>query len=330
MKDDKIYYDREEDNVLDEDIGMSDEASMNDNDGTCPDCGSIDNIVVDGETICKACGMVIKNLSLNMNPEWRVFTPDERARRERTGSPSSPAIHDRGLSTEIGNITGKVSPEQRERIQRIQKWNKRTRVHSSKDRNLVQAMSELSKLSDKLHIPKATKDQAATIYRQALGKDLVRGRSISAIIAASLYAACRQHRIQRTLTAVSEHSPITKKDIARCYRLILKELNMKMPVPDASAKIPAIASKIGISGTAQQMAKLILKGAKEAGITAGKDPTGIAAAALYISCIRCGEHKTQRVIAKAAGVTEVTIRNRYKGLMTVLDQVDSLSKDSTP
>ena len=45
----------------------------------------------------------------------------------------------------------------------------------------------------------------------------------------------------------------------------------------------------------------------------------MAAAALYIASVLLGERKTQRDVAEVAGVTEVTIRNRYKELTEQLE-----------
>jgi len=197
---------------------------------------------------------------------------------------------------------------------RLRKWQIRSRVHSSVDRNLAQAMAELDRLTDKLYIPASIKEKAAIVYRRALDKGLVRGRSIAAITAAALYASCRMTQTPRTLKDVSVHSPIDKKDIARCYRLLLRELNLKMPIPGAEERIPKIAAKVGVGEKTQQTAIEILKKAENLKTTAGKDPMGLAAAALYIACVMNDEKRTQKMIADAAGVTEVTIRNRYKGL----------------
>jgi len=196
----------------------------------------------------------------------------------------------------------------------MRKWQIRSRVHSSEDRNLAQAMAELDRLSDKLHIPPSIKEYAALIYRKTLDKGLVRGRSISAIAAASLYAACRITQTPRTLREITKQSPIDKKDVARCYRLMLRELDLQMPKPDAQLRVPKIAAKIGIGENTQRKAVDILKRAEKMKTTAGKDPMGLAAAALYIACVLTDEKRTQKMIADAAGVTEVTIRNRYKGL----------------
>jgi len=292
----------------------------------CPECGST-NIVNDedtGEIICATCGLVLRDSIINEGPEWRAFTPGEKETRSRVGVPLSFAVHDKGLTTVIGRVGkdayGRNIPlNTKLQMLRLRKWQIRSRVHSSEDRNLAQAMAELDRLSDKLRIPPNIKERAAVIYRKALEQGLVRGRSISAIAAASLYAACRITQTPRTLREITRASTIDKKDIARCYRLMLKELNIQMPIPDAQLRIPKIAAKVGVGEKTQQKAVEILRRAGKLRTTAGKDPMGLAAAALYIACQMTDEKRTQKMIADAAGVTEVTIRNRYKGLKDVLD-----------
>jgi transcription initiation factor TFIIB len=292
----------------------------------CSECGG-SNIVHDnasGEIICGNCGLVITDSVINKGPEWRAFTQTEKESRSRVGIPLSFAVHDKGLTTMIGRVGrdayGKKLPlKTKLQMLRLRKWQIRSRVHSSVDRNLSQAMSELDRLTDKLHIPKSIKEKAAVIYRRALDKGLVRGRSISAIAAASLYAACRTSQTPRTLRELAVHSPIEKKDIARCYRLLLRELNLRMPIPKAQLRVPKIAAKVNVGEKTQQAAVEILREAERLKTTAGKDPMGLAAAALYIACVMNDEKRTQKSIADAAEVTEVTIRNRYKGLKEALD-----------
>ena len=293
---------------------------------SCPECGS-ENLIHDeesGEIICGNCGLVISESIINKGPEWRAFTQSEKESRSRVGVPLSFSVHDKGLTTVIGRVgrdaLGRKLPlKTKLQMLRLRKWQIRSRVHSSVDRNLAQAMAELDRLTDKLHIPPSIKERAAIIYRKALDKGLVRGRSIAAITAAALYAACRVTRTPRTLKEVSAHSPIDKKDIARCYRLLLRELSMKMPIPGAEERVPKIAARVGVGERTQQKAIEILRRAGELRTTAGKDPMGLAAAALYIACQINDEKRTQKMIADAAGVTEVTIRNRYKGLKESLE-----------
>ena len=290
-------------------------------DDVCPECGG-GNTVYDGgtgEVICGACGLVLHESTISLGPEWRDFTPGEEETRSRVGAPFSFAVHDNGLSTVIGAY-GRNNPlNTRLQMLRLRRWQVRSRVHSSTDRNLAQAMVDLDRLSNKLHLPLTIKEKAAIIYRKALNQGLVRGRSISAIIAASLYAACRMTQTQRTIREIARVSTIDKKDIARIYRLILRELSIQMPIPDAQLGVPKIAAKVGVSEKTQQKAVEILRRAAKLKITAGKDPMGLAAAALYTACQMMNEKRTQKMIADAAGVTEVTIRNRYRWLKDILE-----------
>ena len=182
----------------------------------------------------------------------------------------------------------------------------------------MSCIARLDGLADKLNVSDAVIEKAAYIYRKALDRGLVRGRSISALIAASLYAACRDTETPRTLKDVSAVSNVKKKDIARCYRLLLREMDLRMPVVDPAKCVSRIASKAGLTERTKRRALEILKKAEETRTSAGKDPMGLAAAALYVACVMENENKTQKDVAEAAGVTEVTIRNRYKGLKAAL------------
>ena len=287
----------------------------------CPECAS-KNLIHDydtGETICGACGLVLYEQTLDKGPEWRAFTQQEKASRSRVGGPSSYAIHDKGLSTTISQVDrdafGRKLPlATRLQMWRLRKWQIRSRVHSSSDRNLAQAMSELDRLSGKVSIPPPIKEKAAVVYRKALDKGLVRGRSIAAIAAASLYAACRGSGTPRTLSEIAEASLVDRKDVARCYRMLLQELDVHMPIAEPLMYVSKIAEKNGVSGKTQGTAIQILRDARRKRFAAGKDPMGMAAAALYIACLQNNEKITQKDIADAAGVTEVTVRNRYKVL----------------
>jgi len=287
----------------------------------CPECGSR-NLIHDydsGETVCGNCGLVLSEQMMDKGPEWRAFTQEEKESRSRVGIPTSYSVHDKGLSTAISRIDrdafGRKLPlSTRLQMWRLRKWQIRSRVHSSIDRNLAQAMAELDRLSDKVYVPSSVKEKAAVIYRKALDKGLVRGRSIAAIAAAALYAACRTSGTPRTLREISEASLVDKKDVARCYRLLLRELDIQMPIADPLTYISKIAERTGISGKTQGLAIDILREARKKRAAAGKDPMGLAAAALYIACLKNNEKKTQKEIAEAAGVTEVTVRNRYKTL----------------
>ncbi len=287
----------------------------------CPECGSR-HLVRDektGEIICQGCGLVIQDTILDKGPEWRAFTPEQRENRRRTGPRTSLSMYDKGISTAIFTkrdlYRSKLSSSERYRMLRLRRLNIRSKLHKSVERNLFQAMIVLNRLCEKLKIPRRLHESAAMIYRKALGKGLVRGRSIAAIAAASLYIALRRANIPRTLKEISDASSRRKKEVSRCYRLVLWELGYKTPIDDPVQYVSKIASNAGISQSAQTRALQLLHKARQMRVTVGKDPSGVAAAALYIACLELDEKVTQRELSEAANVTEVTIRNRYKGLL---------------
>ncbi len=216
----------------------------------CPECSS-NNLVHDydtGESICGDCGLVLYEQMLDKGPEWRAFTQEEHTSKSRVGMPTSYSIHDKGLSTTISQVDrdafGRKLPlSTRLQMWRLRKWQIRSRVHSSSDRNLAQAMAELERLSSKVNISPPIKEKAAVIYRKALDKALVRGRSINSIAAAALYAACRKSGSPRSLREIANASLVDKKDVARCYRMLLQELNFQMPISDPLTYVSKIAEK---------------------------------------------------------------------------------------
>ena len=286
----------------------------------CPRCGK-NTIITDmeiAELICGRCGYVISERLVDSGPEWRSFT-DDKTNKARTGAGASLTMHDYGLATVINPINrdsvGKPLPySMKKTLKRLRVWDSRSQVHDSVDRNMRHAFSELGKMKDKLALSDAVIEKAAYIYRKALDKKLVRGRSITAVIAASLYAACRNTETPRTLNDITAAINIKRKDLALSYRTLIKELDLKIPVVDSVQCVARIASEVGLSEKTKRYAVKILKKAKQNEISAGKDPMGMAASALYISTLRMGMNCSQRIIAQAAGVTEVTLRNRCKGL----------------
>ncbi|NOJ27751.1 MAG: transcription initiation factor IIB [Nitrososphaera sp.] len=272
-----------------------------------------------GEIICQNCGLVISDKTLEARPEWRAFNFQEVDDRARTGIPSSLARHDMGLSTIIGrtdkDASGRtIESSMRATMDRLRTWDFRTQAHSPTDRNLRQAFTELDRIKDKMMLSEAAVEKTAYIYRKAQERGLVRGRTISATLGAAVYIACRETGASRTLKDIAEISNVKRKDLARMYRLVVIELDLKIPQIDPMKCIARVASKANLTEKTKRLAIGIMQEVIKSGISAGKDPMGLAASVLYLACLETGENKTQTDIAEAAGVTEVTVRNRYKNL----------------
>lgn len=288
----------------------------------CPECGS-SKLMRDydaAEIVCMGCGCVIAEKLADSRPEWRAFDDEQKAKRARVGAPLTFTIHDKGLSTVIDwrdrRSTGKsLTPAQRLDLYKLRKWQRRVRVSDATERNLAVALSELSKLASALNLPRSILETASVIYRKAIKKKLIRGRSIHNVTAAAIYMSCRQCGVARTLDEIAVSSNLNKKDIGRSYRFMVRELGTFVPPSTSKDYAARFSNKLTISGKAEGIALKILEIAKRMKLTSGRGPTGIAAAATYIATVLTNERRTQREIAEIANVTEVTIRNRYKELL---------------
>ncbi len=292
----------------------------------CPECGST-FILRDysrAELVCRNCGFVIDDDLIDYAPEWRAFDSEQREKRSRVGAPMTYMIHDKGLSTMIDwknrDSYGKPIPTRnRAQIYRLRQWQRKIRISNASERNLMGALSSLGRMSSGLGLPRMVRETAAMIYRKAVLKKLIRGRSAEGITAASLYAACRQCNVPRTLDEISKAARMPKKEIGRNYRFIARELKLKLLPTLPQDYVSRSCSDLKLSSDVQAKTLEILKEAAKRELTSGRGPTGIAAAALYIATVLCGERRTQKNIAEFLGVTEVTIRNRYKELAEKLD-----------
>ena len=294
----------------------------------CPECGGI-NLFINkdkGEVICKDCGLVVEDKMVDFDQEWREFDSDEAEKKRRTGAPMTYTQYDQGLGTEVGQKADlyKLDAKDKNKFFRLRKW--QYRISTAIERNLKLALAELKRVSSYLKLPKSVEEEAARIYTLAVQRGLVRGRSMESVVAGSLYAACRRHDVPRTLDELSEASGIEKKEVGRTYRFVTRELGITILPSNPADYIARFASSLKLSAEAQSRAIEILESAQNAELTSGRGPTGIAAAALYVSALIYGEKRTQREVADVAGVTEVTIRNRYKELLDRLDLEKEIKK----
>lgn len=287
----------------------------------CPECGStsLERDAVRGELVCQKCGIVVEEGLIDQGPEWRAFDSEQQDKRARTGAPTTYTLHDKGLSTIIGwknkDSYGKSIPTRnRAQLYRLRKWQRRIRISNAAERNTAFALNELDRMSSAMGLPRKIRECAAMLYRHAVEKNLIRGRSIEGVAAAVLYAACRQCNVPRTLDEIATAARVERKEIGRTYRFISRELGLKLMPTTPVDYITRFVSELKLSPVVSEETKRILKLAADKELTSGRGPTGVAAAAVYIAAINKNERRTQREVADVAGVTEVTIRNRYKEL----------------
>jgi len=279
------------------------------------------NVITDsdsGEIVCSKCGMVISD-KIQENRESRTFFNAEQAKDMRmTGMPTSLASADMGLSTLISRSDKdaggyEIEPSMASTMHRLRTWDFRTQVGRS-HQNLRYAFRELDTLKDKLGLPDAIIEKTAYIYRKAQQRGMARGRSMSALLAAAIYVACRQIGVPKTLDDIAAISNTKRKSIAKCYRQIIFELDLKLPIVDNTKCIARVANRVSVSERTKYRAISLMNDVVKNGLSAGKDPMVLAATVVYASCIGTSEQKSQIDVANAADVTDVTIRNRFKDL----------------
>ena len=274
----------------------------------CPECGgSIMLIAEKGENVCSQCGLIIDERQVDFSHSGkRAYTNQERNNREQTGSPISILLPDMGLSTVIDKqkIT---NPD----LKRAAKWN--TRITWQK-RNLLIATTELKRISSNLNLPNHVKEQGMRLYIEAFKKKLLRGRSINAMVAACLYVASKQKGIPRTLQEILEEASVSPKDVRRSLSILMKEFNLKSQTTDPVALVPRYVTDLGLDSEIVALTSKILTTYISNFPISGKDPKGLCAGAIYIACKLKKIDLTQFEIANSVGITEVTLRSRYKEL----------------
>ena len=266
-----------------------------------------------GEEVCASCGIVARE-NLEIAAERRAFTLEEMDKRYRTGEPASLMMYDMGLSSFIDNknidANGKQIHSYGE-IDRLRRLNKITVSNNSKTKNLNKAMREIRRITEILGIGTPVAERAAYIYRKALEKGLIKGRSITGIVAATIYIACKDSGTPRSIHEIQEViGNADRKNIAYYYKFLLREMKIHVPLPVPSNSISRIADKARLSEKTVRKALEVLSIVGDNALLSGKNPVSLAAASLYLATIETGEYTTQLRIAIAADVSTVTVRKR--------------------
>ena len=301
----------------------------------CSICNNTQKLVIDsesGETICSNCGRVISEKTPVMERGWDVVISSEKAKNQnRTGIPASLSSHDMGLATIIGkddwDVSGnKMDVAMHSTMSRLRRWDFRTKVCTSTDRNLLYAFDVLAILKDKLVLSDAVIERSAYIYRKVQEIGFVRGRSIITVVAAAAYIACREMGITRTLDDISTSCYIRRKILSKTFRQLIIEFDFIVPMVDPVKCIVRVANKANLSEKTKRQAVSIMNDITatkdEILLSAGKDPMALTATVLYLSSLKTGENITQNNISNAAGVTAVTLRSRFRDLKKHLQLLD--------
>ena len=291
---------------------------------TCPECGGTVTGSDRDERVCLDCGLVVDDRVVDAGPEWRAFDAAERDEKSRVGAPMTNMLHDKGLSTTIGFDTtdaygNTLDSGKRRQLNRLRTWNRRSRTEGSQDRNLRHALGEIDRMASALGLPEPVRETASVIYRRALDADLLRGRSIEGMASAALYAAARLERLARSIEELTTVSRVESLEIERAYRYLDRELGLETPPAHPTEYVGRFASELDCAEATERLARDLIERAVEEGIHSGKSPVGIAASALYAAGRLSAADLTQAEVSAATNVSKVTIRNRYREVLSATE-----------
>jgi transcription initiation factor TFIIB len=277
-----------------------------------------------GEIVCGGCGLILVQNIADISYVSNSYTLEGFMKLARTGPATSLTMYDKGLSTVIGtnkDFSGNALPSKTKyEFNRLRTWDQR-----SKSRNtatLSKAFTLLNGMKTKLGIPDNVVENAAYIYRKTVNAKLTRGRTMASLISASLYAACRENNIPRTLDDIAAAGNVERRILSRDLRTIIKKLGLNLKQYDTASFISKISNNMNLKEKTKRDAFEILKRCEKEQITAGKHPVAQAAASLYISCIMNGEKISQKKFSVESGVSDVTIRNRVVLIKKTLKLVE--------
>lgn len=287
----------------------------------CPECGS-DHLVRDyarGELVCDTCGLVINENQIDEGPEWAAYNQEESDRLARTGAPRNYTSQAISLTTVIPftdrDSRGNPIPiKEREKFFRMRKLQKHSSHSKPGERSLPETLRALDRISSLIGLPRSLREEAGFICKKALERGLLRGRSIEALVAAAVYASCRMSGVPRTLDEVSQVAGIKKKVVGKAYGALMRELQLRIPPSRPGDYISRFCSELGLKADVQSEAYRILKEMEKLDGSLSLSPVGTSAAAIYLASLACNQRRPQRAIARVAGVSEVTLRNRFQYL----------------
>ncbi|KAL8569596.1 Transcription initiation factor IIB [Nucella lapillus] len=271
-----------------------------------------------GDMVCPECGLVVGDRVVDVGSEWRTFSNEKSTKdNSRVGAAENPLLEGGELSTMIAAGPGM---DCRDEFGKPMYRNRRTpmyrnrRTLNSSDRSLLNAFHEVNQMSDRLQLPKMIADRASTLFKQVHVGKALKGRSNDAIASACMYIACRQEGVPRTFKEICAVSKISKKEIGRVFKLILKNLETNVEVITTGDFMSRFCSNLGLPLSVQKAATHIARKAVEMDLVPGRSPISVAAAAIYMASQASEDKKSQREIGEIAGVAEVTIRQSYKSM----------------
>ena len=245
-----------------------------------------------------------------------------------------------------------INHQMAEQMNSMRRWHSRIRVASPKERRLLNVLSKINEICSAMSLSKTVMETAAMLYRNFETMSEAKGKSIICIAAASIYLACKRCSIVRSLEEIIKTEGIIEEDrstlklASKYYRMMVIEMGIftsqessgtdsaktnivstsnpssvtqSKPISVTLAIDQYISKLTNVAKIDTRIERLAIDLAHKTNsniIADGKAPNGLAAAYIYLAALLLGINLLQMDISSLAGVTEVTIRNRCKDILS--------------
>jgi transcription initiation factor TFIIB len=268
----------------------------------CPECRSANLIEHKDEqfAVCQDCGCVLSADTAKLTSKAKIRTDQPTLYRNHNPAKAASEIENTESSWE-------------QLVQVFEQW-KHVRIWDSTEKNMATALQYITRAAINLSLSNTALEKATLTYKNIIEKGLLKGRSMKAVCGTAIYIGCKESKTPITIRDIAHSTKASPRKIYHSYRSIIKHLNMPVQTTSVGNYASEIAARLQLSTRNKKAMEKILEALNSTNRFAGKAPTGIACAVIYISSLLIGEKRTQREIGEAARITEMTIRSRIREL----------------
>jgi transcription initiation factor TFIIB len=216
------------------------------------------------------------------------------------------------------------------------------RVGGTSHRTILDAFEDIQRKCDSIHLNRQVSETAKQLFKRVEMEKILRGKKTDAIVAACIYIACKIASVPRTFPEICALTKVSKKLIGQSYKEISnafglhKQFQANAAGEGGSGVTPTNAVDL-VSRFSNHLAldrptigciRDVAERIRDEGLLAGRSPITIAAACIYFATTLLGQSVSAKSISNAAGVSDVTIKSSYKGLVDSKSRILTVSQCS--
>jgi len=187
-------------------------------------------------------------------------------------------------------------------------------VRGDGEKPVLSVEKEIFRQASLLDLEDDVMHEVQSMYEDVRRNGLTKYKQDDKVVTALIYVVCRKKMIPLTLHKICDILRIDYRSINKVYRYLVKRMAMHIPPTTPGEYLHKFSVEMRLSRTVMKKAERIIETVKRMGLISGKGPAGVAAACIRMASDIESMGELPKEIAEISGVTQVTIRNRYKEL----------------